>query len=412
MNYKQTIADAMTRIYIHGMTTISGGNISMIDEFENIFISPSGVDKSSLRAEDIMKVNQNGEFEGLHKPSVELPFHTEIYKQRKDIKVLVHAHPKDIVALSVSRVTPDFTLSPLLKNNLDCMGIATYALPGSKELGRNIAMKFKEGANIVLLENHGVVIGAQTMGEALSLIEALEDVAKISIYKNLFKNSKIVPEIALKLEKNYEVNTYSKPQDYKEERLQIINVLDRLYKQHIINGLFGEISIRLNDTKFLITPRYIDRRSIRPEDLVVVENTISTNEPDTFTRLHQEIYQSNKDVQSVIIASPPYSMVFSAYSTPINTNIIPEGFILLRKIKNYNTSETDQMIKDIGPDVPIAHVSKNFYISVGKNLMQAYDRMEVLEFGAVSILGSMQMEQVHVINDQEIERINKGFSGW
>lgn len=411
MNYRKIIADAMTRVYRHGMTTISGGNISMVDNDNNIYISPSGIDKSGLKEEDIMKVYKDGTIEGIHRPSVELPFHKGVYEKRPDIKVLVHAHPKDIVALSVSRVIPDLKLSPIYAQYFNNIGIAKYALPGSQALGKEISKTFEAGNDIVILENHGVVIGAQSMDRALGLIEALEDISKISIFERLFKSKAQSDRKLLDAESSYRINKEIKL-DYHKERLEIISIIKRLYDQHIINGLFGEISVRLDDNKFLITPNNMDRLKIQDKDLIVVENNEATGEPDTYYQLHQKIYKTNPEINALIFSTPPNSMVFSVHETSINTNIIPEGFILLRKIQTYEINQISELIHTLGRQLPVAHLQNNFYISCGKNLLQAYDRVEVLEFGAASILSSMMMNKVHVISDEEIEKINKEFRNW
>ena len=48
----------MERIYTHGMTTTSGGNLSIMDDNGDIWITPSGVDKGSLTRQDIITMKQ------------------------------------------------------------------------------------------------------------------------------------------------------------------------------------------------------------------------------------------------------------------------------------------------------------------------------------------------------------------
>ena len=54
------ISEYMTRLYENGMTTTSGGNLSVMDENGSLWISPSGVDKAHLTPEDIMEVKADG----------------------------------------------------------------------------------------------------------------------------------------------------------------------------------------------------------------------------------------------------------------------------------------------------------------------------------------------------------------
>ena len=83
----------MERIYRYGMTTTSGGNLSILDENGDIWITPGSVDKGSLSRKDIIQVKPDGTVIGIHKPSSEFPVHSGIYKSRPDIKAVLHAHP-------------------------------------------------------------------------------------------------------------------------------------------------------------------------------------------------------------------------------------------------------------------------------------------------------------------------------
>ena len=92
----------MNRIYYYGMTTTSGGNLSIKDDNGDIWITPSGIDKGNLTRADMCQVKPDGTVIGPHKPSVELPFHSEIYRRRPDLKGILHAHPPTLVAFSLA----------------------------------------------------------------------------------------------------------------------------------------------------------------------------------------------------------------------------------------------------------------------------------------------------------------------
>ena len=140
------LTETLERIYSYKMTTTSGGNLSIRDENGDVWITPARVDKGTLRWEDIVCVRCDGRVEGLHKPSSEHPFHDAIYKARPDLGAIVHAHPVALVAFSICRKVPDTRLFPQAWHVCGEVGFAPYALPGSKELGQNIAATFAQGA--------------------------------------------------------------------------------------------------------------------------------------------------------------------------------------------------------------------------------------------------------------------------
>ena len=171
----------MDRIYRYRMTTTSGGNLSIREESGDIWISPARVDKGNLTRNDIVCVKPDGSVEGPHRPSSEFPFHKAIYKARPDLQAIVHAHPVALVAFSICGTTPDTRLFHQAHSVCGQIGFAPYALPGSEQLGSKIAESFATGCDSVILENHGVVVGGESLPHAFQRFEAFEFAAKTII---------------------------------------------------------------------------------------------------------------------------------------------------------------------------------------------------------------------------------------
>ncbi len=95
MHPREQITLIMKRIYNRVLTTTSGGNLSIIDENGDIWITPTGVDKGLMKPSDIVCVKADGTIIGDNKPSSEYPFHLAIYRERPDIRAIVHAHPPE-----------------------------------------------------------------------------------------------------------------------------------------------------------------------------------------------------------------------------------------------------------------------------------------------------------------------------
>ncbi len=171
----------MQRIYRYKMTTTSGGNLSILDENGDIWITPTGVDKGTLTPNDIMCMRGDGRCEGLHRPSSEYPFHKAIYAVRRDIRAIVHAHPMALVAFSIAHKVPDTRLFHQAWRSNGTVAFAPYGTPGSEDLGNKIAQKFAEGFDSVILENHGVCCGGRTLQEAFQKFETLEMCCKVLI---------------------------------------------------------------------------------------------------------------------------------------------------------------------------------------------------------------------------------------
>ena len=173
------------RIYQRGLTTTSGGNISICDENGDIWVTPSGVDKGSLGSSDIVCIKKDGTKAGQHKPSSEFPFHRAIYEARPDIKAIIHAHPPALVSFSIVRKIPDTNIISQARHICGPVGYAEYKLPGSQALGISIAKEFQKGLSSVIMENHGTVVGGSDLSDAFQRFETLEFCARTILYSNL-----------------------------------------------------------------------------------------------------------------------------------------------------------------------------------------------------------------------------------
>ena len=91
---KKEVAYFMRRLYKKSLTTSLGGNISMKSDNGIVFITPSGIDKGKIKWNQICVLSESGENLTTEcKVSIETAMHLAIYKNRPDIKAIVHAHP-------------------------------------------------------------------------------------------------------------------------------------------------------------------------------------------------------------------------------------------------------------------------------------------------------------------------------
>jgi L-fuculose-phosphate aldolase len=203
---RDEIMQTMERIYRYRMTTTSGGNLSIRENDGDTWISPARIDKGNLTRNDIVRVRADGSVDGLHRPSSEFPFHRAIYACRPELRGIVHAHPVALVAFSICRALPNTRLFHQAHFVCGETGFAPYALPGSEQLALNIADAFKSGLNCVILENHGVVVGGESLSQAYQRFEALEFAAKTIIKARLLGEVRYLSDAQLAIAERRQVD--------------------------------------------------------------------------------------------------------------------------------------------------------------------------------------------------------------
>ncbi|BBH24847.1 L-fuculose-phosphate aldolase [Paenibacillus baekrokdamisoli] len=411
----------MERIYGYGMTTTSGGNLSILDDKGDIWITPAGVDKGSLKREDIICVQADGTIVGHHKPSSEFPFHQLLYRTRPDLRAVVHAHPPALVSFSIVRKIPHTHLLPNEYDICGEVGMAAYALPGSYELGEQIAAVLAKGINTVMLENHGVVVGGTDLFEAFKVFETLEYCARLEIEANRIGRPTLLSEGSLDLvraQQDIHMPTFVPKAFSTQERAlrrDMCKFIKRSYDQRLFTSTQGTFSQRLDGDAFLITPYGVDRKYLEVEDLVRIEGGEVQEGmiPSRSVSLHQSIYEMHPHVNSIIIAHPPHIMAFAVKDCLFDSRTIPESYILLRNIPKLPFASVYENLKETAAvfveNTPIVIVENNCVIVTGQNLLTAFDRLEVAEYSAKSVISSFSIGEIVHINDKSIKDIDSAF---
>lgn len=423
MHPRDQIALVIARVYGMGLTTTSGGNISVIDDDRNIWITPSGIDKGSLRPEDIMCVKADGSITGKHKPSSEFPFHQSIYKIRPDVKAVIHAHSPALVSFSIVRQIPNTNIIYQAKQVCGEIGYAPYELPGSQQLGDTIAKEFEKGFTAVIMENHGTVVGGADLSDAFERFEALEFCARTEIYASqlgtpVSLSDGNIQAYNAQLHKQFpEMDAVDHPSDEREKRLDICNIVKRACQHGLMKSSFGTVSARWRGNDFLITPNGIPRWDLKTEDIVQVKDGKCEpgKHPSLTAMLHQQLYASHPNINSIILTQSPYLMAFAVSGVEINVRTIPESWIFLKDMHQlsfgaqYNAA--DEVVKCISREKPAVLIQNECVVVVGDKLLQTFDYLEVAEFSAKSIVMSTSVGKMVPINDAQTEELRKAFLG-
>ena len=178
---RKDVAHFMRRLYKRGLTTTSGGNISLRLSDDIILITPSATDKGRMKWKEVAIMNISGEnFTPGLKPSIETAMHLSIYKRKNDVFAIVHAHPvfASLFTAIKSKINTDLTAEA--KAILGDPLFVKYALMGSLALAEVAAESILK-SDILLLENHGILTVGSNLLQAFDKIEVLENAAKMTL---------------------------------------------------------------------------------------------------------------------------------------------------------------------------------------------------------------------------------------
>ncbi len=188
---EQRLREEFVRIgqlmHSRGYVTATDGNLSARLDADRFLVTPSGLSKGFMTAAQMLVIGWDAKPVGAArygvardlKPSSEILLHLEAYRQRPDIRAVVHAHPVNAIALSIAGISLARCLIPEVIVNLGMIPTTEYAMPASAE-GATVIREIIRRYDALILQRHGSVTVGQDIWEAYLNLEKLENVAEIT----------------------------------------------------------------------------------------------------------------------------------------------------------------------------------------------------------------------------------------
>lgn len=175
--------------YDRGLLTSNEGNLSVRLSPDRVLITGAGVSKGRMSVTDILCIESDGrvlDTAGLV-PSSETPMHLEVYRQRPDVRAVIHAHPVFATTLTVAGLEFPIDVLPeaaLLRGGIP---VTAFATPGTAEDAAAIR-PFIGSHDAILLRQHGTLTCGTDLEEALVKLERMEHIAEIFWRAHSLKN--------------------------------------------------------------------------------------------------------------------------------------------------------------------------------------------------------------------------------
>ncbi len=203
-------------------------------------------------------------------------------------------------------------------------------------------------------------------------------------------------------------------QFHKEE---VAYFMRRLYEQKLTTTSGGNVSLRVGDT-VLITPSQLDKGRIKAEEIGVIsldgENLTPHLKVSMESKMHLAIYNRRSDVKAIVHAHPVYATSFAIAGKEIKTNLAGEAWAIIGKtvFAPYALMGSQNLADNVGTAALKGNcilMENHGILTVGENLLQAFDRLEVLEAAAKMNLITQLLGNRRELSPEELKEISSLF---
>jgi len=186
------IVEVGRRMYARGYTASNDGNISVRVGEDRLLMTPKSVCKGFMTPDMMCVTDLAGKkIQGDRDPSSEMLMHLEVYRQRPDVKAVVHAHPPTATGFAVAGIPLDRAVLAEVLTTLGSIPLAEYATPSTAELPEAVR-KYIKAHDAMLLANHGALTVGGDLFSAYYKMETIEHFAKISLVARMLGGENLI----------------------------------------------------------------------------------------------------------------------------------------------------------------------------------------------------------------------------
>ena len=190
-------------------------------------------------------------------------------------------------------------------------------------------------------------------------------------------------------------------------RADIVEVGRRLYARGFVASNDGNISVRLDETRLMTTPKSVSKGFMTPDMMVIVDyegrKVAGERDPSSELPMHLEIYRNRPDVNAVVHAHPPLATGFAVAGIPLTRAVLAEVVTTLGSIPiaEYGTPSTPELPAAVRKYIK-AHdgllLANHGAVTCCRTVMSAYYKMETIEHLAKISLVARLLGREHLLS--------------
>jgi len=201
-----------------------------------------------------------------------------------------------------------------------------------------------------------------------------------------------------------------------ELRRDLVRFSRLLYRLGYMPGTSGNLSVRLDDSRLLVTPTGVSKFLLRPADMVIVD--LAGKQLNGYRRMtsevsmHLAVYRQRTDVTAVVHSHPPIATAFACVGRGLDEMLCQEAVMTLGVVPlaTYAATGTEEVAASLTPFIPdhdAILLANHGAVSYGRNLLEAFQKMEIVEHLAHITLVAHQLGAPRTLEHEQIRQLRE-----
>jgi L-fuculose-phosphate aldolase len=201
-----------------------------------------------------------------------------------------------------------------------------------------------------------------------------------------------------------------------ELRRDLVRFSRLLYRLGYMPGTAGNLSVRMDASRLLVTPTGVSKFLLRPADMVIVDlagrQLNGHRKMTSEVSMHLAIYRHRADVTAVVHSHPPIATAFTCVGRGLDEMLCQEAVMTLGVVPlaTYAATGTEEVAASLTPFIPdhdAILLANHGAVSYGRNLLEAFQRMETVEHLAHITLVAHQLGGPRTLEHEQIRQLRE-----
>ena len=203
------------------------------------------------------------------------------------------------------------------------------------------------------------------------------------------------------------------PYSETELRQQLCDIGRLMYERGFIGAADGNLAVRLDEKRLLVTPSGCLKGFMRPEEMVVTDldgKPLDDGRPSTEILMHVALLQERPDVSAVVHAHPPYTVSFSLAGIPLTRCVIPEIVVTIGNVPTvpYATPGTPELPDSLRAPIKNSDVlllERHGIVCVADEIWNAFKLLDMVEHSAKIVHLALQLGGARVLDREQVDKL-------
>lgn len=196
----------------------------------------------------------------------------------------------------------------------------------------------------------------------------------------------------------------------------IVSIGRRLSERGLVAGTDGNISVRLETDRIMITPAGKAKGYLNSDDMVIVDSNGKKIQgalsPSSEMAMHLFVYKNRPEVSACVHAHPPHATAFAVAGIDLQNDILPEVVVFVGGIPltDYAPPGTDAVPRALEPHIEKCNaflLRNHGLLTIGRTLEEAWCRLETVEHYSKILHLARQLGNVNCIPSEDFQRLEK-----